>query len=169
VLALLLAIACGVAAGCAADDGDSADTTTTTFASSPAVGAERREIVDAYAGHWAPYYRYLNNNGGGEPIGNYFAGERRDDLPGQVGDFAGQGLEVRGEPDSDIRTVRVAGDRAVVTDCQIDGSYAVDSDTGDLVIPPSEVPQLVRAELTQDDSGWKVASVVYGPDNSCER
>lgn len=88
---------------------------------------------------------------------------------GQEGDYAGNGLEVRGEADSEIRRVVVAGDRAIVTDCQVDGSYAVDADTGDLVIPPSEVPRLVRAELTHDDSGWKVASVGYGRDNSCER
>ena len=61
------------------------------------------------------------------PIGNHFAGARRDALPGQV-----------------------------------------DDRSRDLVIPPSTVPGLVHAVLTHDDSG-KVASAVYGADNSCER
>jgi hypothetical protein len=166
-LAVLLAL--GGAAGCTADDGEPAATTSTTFLGVVAKATERKEIVDAYGGHWEPFYRYLNEDADGEPIGNYFAGERRDDLPGQIVEFARKGLEAQGGPDSRIRSVLVDGDRAVVIDCQVDGSFAVDEGSGALVIPPSTVPQLVRAELRRDDSGWKVSSVVYGRDNSCER
>lgn len=94
-IAVLSAGLTGVHAGCGGDD---ASSTATSSAPAGAIAgpAAEAESLPAYEPHWAPFYEFINNLGSGN-IGDYIAGHRRDDLPRQVANIAGQGL--RGEPD----------------------------------------------------------------------
>ena len=111
---------------------------------------------------------FVNGDARGEPS-DYVAGDHLATVVDRIAQYADEGLELRGEADLSPSTVGVAGAAASLVDCQIDGTYAVERSTGDVVIPAGARPQEVAVELVRSDGRWKVSSVDYGAEGSCER
>ena len=167
--ALLVAlVACG-------DDGGSAPTSTTgrespspsATVAEPADGAEAA-VLEAYEQSWKLYDDFLNGEASGDP-GDHFDGDMLTTIEARIAEYAEGGYELRGEAELSPSEVAVDGSVARLTDCQLDGTYAVDADTGAVVVPASTRPQLVDVRLVRADERWKVSSVSYGAEGSCTR
>jgi hypothetical protein len=170
-IALLVAVVTGAAC---ADDPDAAPSTTappaetttnpTTRPTDPASAA----VLDAYATSWTAFSDFVNGDPPGAPA-DYFAGDHLANVLDRIAQYADQGLELRGEADLAPHDVVVVGAAASLVDCQIDGTYAVERTTGEVVIPATERAQEVLVDLVRVDGRWKVASVDYAAEGSCER
>ena len=87
----------------------------------------------------------------------------------RIAEYAEEGLELRGEADLDPHDVEVTGSVASLVDCQVDGTYAVERSTGEIVIPATARPQEVLVDLVRVDGRWKVSRVEYAAEGSCVR
>jgi hypothetical protein len=125
-------------------------------------------VLDAYQASWAAFGAFVNGAPPGEPA-DYFEGDHLVGVLDRIREYAADGLELRGEADLAPSGVEVVGTAASLVDCQIDRTYAVERSTGEVVIPASGRPQLVVVELVRDGGRWKVSSVDYGAEGSCER
>jgi len=160
-------------AACSDDPAAAPATTTTTLAPgdatttvppSPAAAA----VVEAYEASWSAFGAFVNGEGSGEPS-DYFDGDHLATVVDRIAQYADEGLELRGDADLAPSEVAVVGGAASLVDCQIDGTYAVDRRTGAVVIPASARPQEVAVQLVLVDGRWKVSSVDYSAEGSCER
>jgi hypothetical protein len=162
----------GVAlAGCAGgsdagppDTTGAAEATTSTVALDPTGQA----VVAAYEASWRAFGAFVNGGGQGTPA-DYFDGDQLVTVVDRVAQYADEGLELRGQADLAPSDVEVVGSAASLVDCQIDGTYAVERSTGEVVIPASARPQEVVVALVFADGRWKVSSVDYGAEGSCDR
>lgn len=169
VVALGLLSACGGGSGASATTTSTAAvTTTTTTTAAPASTPEEAEVLDAYVGSWAAFGTFVNGEATEDPT-EYFDGDQLDIVEARITQYAEEGLELRGAADPAPGPVSIVGEAASLVDCQIDRTYAVDRATGEIVIPASARPQEVVVELVRSDGTWKVSSVDYGAEGSCER
>jgi hypothetical protein len=141
-----------------------ASPTTTTRRSEPTSSAS----LPPAPASWAAFGAFVNGAPPGEP-GDYFEGDHLIGVLDRIRQYAADGLELRGEADLAPSDVEIVGAAASLVDCQIDRTYAVERSTGEVVIPASGRPQLVVVELVRDGGRWKVSSVDYGAEGSCER
>jgi hypothetical protein len=166
-------VVAALAGGACADEPDGATastgrppdaTTTTTMAPTSATVA----VVTAYEESWTAFGRFVNGDASGSPS-DVFAGDQLATVEERISQYADEGLELRGAADLAPTRVEVLGTSASLVDCQVDGTYAVDRASGDVVIPATARPQQVTVELLLADGRWKVSSVDYGAEGSCER
>ena len=167
---LLLVV--GLAVSACSDDPDATPPTTTrlpeiTTSTRPADPAEE-EVVEAYEASWEAFGSFVNGDAAGEPS-DYFEGDHLATVVERIAQYADEGLELRGEADLAPSEVAIVGAAASLVDCQIDGTYAVERSTGDVVIPATARPQEVNVELVLVEGRWKVSSVDYAAEGSCER
>lgn len=172
---LVVVLAAGlVVAGCSGEPAATAstttravdDTSTTTTAGSGE--PEEQAVLQAYTESWAVFELFVNGDPPGEPA-DYYEGDQLANVLARVTQYATDGLELRGQADLLPHDVRIVGRAASLIDCQVDGTYAVERSTGDVVIPAGERPQRVVVELVHAGGRWKVSSVDYGDEGSCER
>jgi hypothetical protein len=167
---LLLVV--GLAVSACSDEPDATPATSTrpsevTTSLAPADPAETA-VVEAYEASWVAFGAFVNGDAPGEPS-DYFEGDHLATVVDRIAQYADDGLELRGEADLAPSEVAIVGAAASLVDCQIDGTYAVERSSGDVVIPATARPQEVIVELVLVDSRWKVSSVDYGAEGSCER
>ena len=165
-----------LALGACSDDG-SADPSSDSGGSAPDGPASTGEVgpsgddaavLEAYSQSWQLYDDFVNGEARGDPA-DHFDGDLLDTLNDRIAEFAEGGYELRGEADISPSEVSVDGRVARLTDCQVDRTFAVVADTGEVVVPAGVRPQLVDVRLVKVDGRWKVASAVYGPEGSCVR
>ena len=161
-----------VSAGCT-DDPDSTSPSTeaapdTTTSSSAPTDPGSIAVLDAYAASWDAFSAFVNGDPPGAPA-DYFDGSHLANVLARIAEYADEGLELRGEADLAPHDVVVVGAAASLVDCQIDGTYAVERSTGEVVIPATARAQEVMVDLVLVDGRWKVTSVDYGAEGSCER
>ncbi len=161
--------------GCSDDDPpDQAASTTTTTSDDPAStssttdpsSGEGAAVLEAYSRSWQLYDDFVNGEISDEPA-DYFDGELLVDLAQRIDEYADGGYELRGEAELHPSDVVVDGTLARLTDCLIDGTYAVRAATDEVVVPASTRPQLVDVRLVKDAGQWKVSSAAYGAEGSC--
>jgi len=162
-------VACG-------DDGASEPTPSTTgrepagtssTVDEPANDAEAA-VLEAYAESWKVYDDFLNGEASGDP-GDHFDGDMLTTIEARIAEYRDGGYELHGEAELSPTEVAVDGSVARLTDCQLDGTYAVEADTGAVVVPASTSRQLVDVRLVKAGERWKVSSVSYGAEGSCTR
>jgi hypothetical protein len=165
-----------VALGACGDDSTSAPasttaeeepTTTASTGEDPAVAAEAA-VLRAYEESWRRYADFVNGEASGDPR-DYFDGDMLTTIEARIAEYDEGGYELRGEAELSPTDVAVDDSVARLTDCQLDGTYAVEADTGQVVVPASTRPQLVDVRLVRAGGRWKVASVAYGAEGSCTR
>jgi hypothetical protein len=165
-------LAVGLAAGCRDDTGGSPPTTAspseTTSPTSVAADPQAAAVVEAYEASWVAFSAFVNGDAPGEPA-DYFSGDHLANVLDRIRQYDADGLELRGAAELSPSAVEVVGTAASLLDCQIDRTYAVERRTGDVVIPAGGRPQQVTVELVRDGDRWKVSSVDYGAEGSCER
>lgn len=171
---MIVVLAAGlVLADCSGDPAATASTTTraaggiSTTTTAP-VAPEERAVLHAYTQSWAAFEEFVNGHPPGDPA-DYYEGDQLANVLARITQYAAEGLELRGEADLLPHDVQVVGRAASLVDCQVDATYAVARSTGDIVIPAGERPQEVVVELVHADGRWKVSSVDYGDEGSCER
>jgi len=145
--------------------GSGVTTTSTTEVEPTGEGAA---VLEAYAQSWLLYDDFLNGEATGDPA-EYFDGELLASLNARIVEFAEGGYELRGVAQLSPSDISVDGSLARLTDCQLDGTYAVVADTEEVVVPASTRPQLVEVRLVKADGQWKVSSANYGSEGSCVR
>jgi hypothetical protein len=169
VAVVVAMVACG-------DDGASEPTPTTNgreptgssaTVDEPADDAEAA-VLEAYVESWKQYDDFLDGEASGDP-GDFFDGDMLTTTEARMAEYEAGGYELRGEAELSPSEVAVDGPLARLTDCQLDGTYAVDADTGAVVVPASTRPQLVDVRLVKAGGRWKVSSVSYGAEGSCTR
>ena len=169
---LVLAVGIGLVAGCRDDPAGSAPTTAspseTTSPSSVAADPQAAAVLEAYEASWVAFSAFVNGDARGEPA-DYFSGDHLVNVLDRIRQYAADGLELRGAAELSPSGVEVLGTAASLVDCQIDRTYAVERRTGEVVIPAGGLPQQVTVELVRDGDRWKVSSVDYGAEGSCER
>jgi hypothetical protein len=168
---VLLVVALALA-GCS-DDQAAPPTTTqatddATSTSAIAAGPEEDAVLRAYAASWEAFGGFVNGDLSGEPS-DHFDGDHLATVVARMTQYAEEGFELRGEADLSPHDVVVVGAAASLVDCQIDRTYAVDRSTGEVVIPAGRRAQEVVVELVRVDGRWKVSSVDYAAEGSCER
>lgn len=167
VVVLVLLAACGGGSGASATTTSTAAaeiTTTTAVASTP----EEVAVLDAYAASWEAFGALVNGEAAEAPNA-YYDGDQLDIVAARIAQYADEGLELRGAADLAPGSLSIVGSAASLVDCQIDRTYAVERATGEIVIPAGARPQEVVVELVRSDGRWKVSSVDYGREGSCER
>jgi hypothetical protein len=161
----------------ACSDDDTAESTSTTEATEPAgpssadgnpPSGEEAAVLDAYAESWRLYDDFLNGKARGDPA-DYFDGDMLATIEARVLEYAAGGYELRGEAELSPTEVTVDGSVARLTDCQLDGTYAVAAETEEVVVPASTRPQLVDVRLVKAGGRWKVSSASFGAEGSCAR
>jgi hypothetical protein len=170
---LVVAIGVGLAlTGCRDDRGASAPTTTSsrepTSTSSIVADPQTAAVLDAYEASWVAFSAFVNGDPPGEPA-DFYSGDHLVSVLDRIRQYAADGLELRGAAELSPSDVEVVGTAASLLDCQIDRTYAVERSTGEVVIPAGGRPQQVTVELVRDGERWKVASVDYAAEGSCER
>ncbi len=170
---MVLVVACMTMSSCTNGSGATFPTTTvvtddTTTSTAAAPGSEEEAVLRAYAASWQAFDAFVNGDPPGEPS-DYFDGDHLANVIDRVAQYALDGLELRGEADLAPHDVAIVGAAASLVDCQIDRTYAVERSTGDVVIPASARPQEVVVEMVRSDGRWKVSSVDYGAEGSCDR
>lgn len=140
------------------------DATTTTVAPDP----DQAAVLDAYVTSWEAFSEFVNGDPPGEPA-DYYEGDHLANVVARIAEYAEEGLELRGAADLAPHDVEVVGAAASLGDCQIDRTYAVERTTGAVVIPAGDRAQEVTVELVRVGGRWKVSSVDYGAEGSCQR
>jgi hypothetical protein len=167
---LLLVV--GLAVGACSDDPGATPATTTRppadTTSTLTADPETAAVVEAYEASWQVFGAFLNGEAQGEPS-DYFEGDHLATVVDRIAQYAEEGLELRGDADLSPSVVGIMGATASLVDCQIDGTFAVRRSTGDVVIPATARPQEVTVDLVLVDGRWKVSSVDYAAEGSCER
>jgi hypothetical protein len=167
-----MVVVLALSAGACSDDPSSSPSSTeppsTTTTGSVPTDAASAAVLDAYAASWDAFSDFVNGEPPGAPS-DYFDGVHLANVLERIAEYAEEGLELRGEADLDPHDVEVTGSVASLVDCQVDGTYAVERSTGEIVIPATARPQEVLVDLVRVDGRWKVSRVEYAAEGSCVR
>ncbi len=117
----------------------------------------------AYQSYWSMVLRVNDPPNPADPeIPQRTTGDRLAALITLIQQNAMEGKSYRLPPDAkyehDARVVSVAGDRAVVSDCNVDDGLIVNTATGE-VVDAQVVTLSIEARLTRENGLWKVVSI----------
>lgn len=165
----LLLSACGGGGGGTSSATVPADGTTSTTARRTTTtttdpdAAIREEVEQAYFAQWDAFVEILETPDPNNPlINDHFTGVARERVLDVVSEFVARGYVARRPDDQSlfrpaIQRVEVAGDRALVVECTVDGLLKVDLSSGAIVDDDVSTAHLANW-FVRRGGVWKVES-----------
>lgn len=150
---------------CGDDDGADAsaepETTETTSAEEARAELEA-ELVEAYESAWVEFIR------AGDPpdpdaaaLADVTTGEQLTRGRSVLGEYASEGVVLRGTYEFDAAVTEVGDDAAIVEDCGLNQLEEILASTGEVVEPFDDQRDGIIADLVLEDGTWKVSNLRF--------
>jgi hypothetical protein len=168
-VALAAVLCCGAVAACGDDGADDPETeldpddaggATDTTEADPAAAA-----VEAYEANW------LSIIAAGDPadpeaaeLAEHATGDNLANTRSMLGQYAAEGVAIRGSYEFDARAADVTDESAVVEDCGLDQMQLVVVASGEVVQEPDGERDGLVADMVLEDGAWKVSSLRDAPE-----
>ena len=159
----LLCLSLATTASCGDDgaDEDRAQPTTTAPSTTESQQEQDERELRQLAEDWFEAIRdvYVDGADVTSTADKFLISPYRNEFLQQIQEFRASGDEVRRNADglttTEVQSIDVSGDDAVVTECIIDADIRVDGDTGE--IDDDIEATLVRTEAVRHDGDWRLA------------
>lgn len=159
----LLCLSLATTASCGDDgaDEDRAQPTTTAPSTTESQQEQDERELRQLAEDWFEALRdaYVDGADVTSTADKFLIDPYRSEVLQQIQEFRASGDEARRNADglttTEVQSIDVSGDDAVVTECTIDADIRVDGDTGE--IDDDIVATLVRTEAVRHDGDWRLA------------